>query len=97
VFWINVPIGTVLAVLAARFVPGSRDGAASRSFDLSGAPCVTSGLGLLVYAVVEAPAERLGDHARSRPPRGTKLSPTPGGCCCHGPDARGLGSDLTRF
>jgi MFS family permease len=51
IFFINVPIGTVLIVLAARFLPADRAAAGSRRFDALGAGVVTSGLLLLVYAL----------------------------------------------
>jgi EmrB/QacA subfamily drug resistance transporter len=52
VFFINVPIGLVTALLALRLVPTARAAAGSvREFDLPGAAAVVSGLVLLVYAV----------------------------------------------
>jgi EmrB/QacA subfamily drug resistance transporter len=51
IFFINVPIGAVLIVLAARFLPADRAAAGSRRFDALGAGVVTSGLLLLVYAL----------------------------------------------
>jgi EmrB/QacA subfamily drug resistance transporter len=51
---INVPIGIAVAVAALRVIPrGSRDRAAARSFDLSGALTVTAGLVVLTYGIVE--------------------------------------------
>src|SRR3954469_7749030 len=55
VFYLNVPIGLVLLALALRLLPESRDPSVTRSFDLPGALTVTSGLALLMYALVDAP------------------------------------------
>jgi EmrB/QacA subfamily drug resistance transporter len=54
VLFVNVPIGVVAAVLAARMLPESRH-TGDRSYDALGALTVTGGLTLLVYAMVEAP------------------------------------------
>ncbi len=51
VFFINVPIGIVAAVLAPRLVAESRGQLANRRLDLPGAVSVTAGLTLLVYAL----------------------------------------------
>src|SRR3954449_13099482 len=51
VLFVNVPIGIAAAVLAPRLLPESRD-ATHRYFDVQGAVLVTSGLALLVYALV---------------------------------------------
>ena len=52
VFFVNVPVGIVAFVLAARFVPESKAEGERRSFDLAGAATVTAGLIALVYAIV---------------------------------------------
>jgi EmrB/QacA subfamily drug resistance transporter len=55
IFFVNVPVGALALAMALRWVPESR--AASnghRTFDLAGAATVTSGLVLLVYAIVKA-------------------------------------------
>lgn len=52
IFWLNVPIGVVATVLAARLVPESR-GAAAR-LDLVGVAMVTAGVVAVVWAVVRA-------------------------------------------
>src|SRR3954468_10345098 len=44
VFYLNVPIGLVLLVLALRLLPESRDPSVARSFDVPGALTVTAGL-----------------------------------------------------
>ena len=54
VFWVNVPIGVLVAALAMRIVPESRASEMHRSFDLPGAISVTAGLSILVYALVDA-------------------------------------------
>jgi EmrB/QacA subfamily drug resistance transporter len=52
VFFINVPIGLVTALLSLRLVPTARPAAGSvRELDLPGAAAVVAGLVLLVYAV----------------------------------------------
>jgi EmrB/QacA subfamily drug resistance transporter len=52
IFFINVPIGIVTALLALRLVPRARTGAGSLSeLDLPGALTLISGLVLLVYAI----------------------------------------------
>ena len=65
VLWVNVPIGIVAALLAPRLLLESRSDEASRSFDIPGAVSVTSGLALLVYALVEAPDAGWGRRRRS--------------------------------
>jgi EmrB/QacA subfamily drug resistance transporter len=54
VFFVNVPVGIITIALALRYVAESRIEVAHRSFDLAGAVTVTSGLVLLVYAIVKA-------------------------------------------
>ncbi len=53
VFFVNVPVGVIAILLALRYVPESRVENA-RGFDIAGAVSVTAGLGLLVYALVNA-------------------------------------------
>src|SRR5207253_9302783 len=50
VFFVNVPVGTALAIATARYVPESRSQLAHRTFDLPGAAAVTGGLLALVSA-----------------------------------------------
>jgi len=52
VFFVNVPVGILTAVLAPRLLPESRDEDRSRSYDVLGAISATAGLILLVYALV---------------------------------------------
>ena len=56
IFFVNVPVGLAALAAAARIVPESRVEVAHRSFDLAGAVTVTSGLVVLVYAIVKAQA-----------------------------------------
>lgn len=53
-FLINVPIGIATIIAALRLVPESRHEGAVRHFDVAGAVTVTSGLMVLVYAIVKA-------------------------------------------
>jgi EmrB/QacA subfamily drug resistance transporter len=55
VFFLNVPLGLVLLVLAGKLLPESRDASVGRSFDLAGGLTVTAALALLMYTLVEAP------------------------------------------
>lgn len=54
VFFVNVPVGLVAAILAPFLIPESRGEPGQRSFDLAGALTVTAGLAILVYAVAGA-------------------------------------------
>src|SRR3954452_9155901 len=54
IFFVNVPVGLLALAAAVRFVPESRAEGARRAFDLAGAVSVTSGLVVLVYAIVKA-------------------------------------------
>jgi EmrB/QacA subfamily drug resistance transporter len=54
VFFVNVPVGIITLALALRYVSESRVNTDQRSFDVAGAVTVTSGLVLLVYAIVKA-------------------------------------------
>ncbi len=56
VFFVNVPVGVATIALALRYVAESRLTTARRAFDLAGAVTVTSGLVVLVYAIVKAQA-----------------------------------------
>jgi EmrB/QacA subfamily drug resistance transporter len=55
VFWINVPVGLAAVVLAVRVVPESRDPASRGRPDVVGALLLAAAVGLLAYALVEAP------------------------------------------
>ncbi|MDA4137349.1 MAG: MFS transporter [Thaumarchaeota archaeon] len=54
VFFINVPIGIIAALLTPLFIAESRGQASNRHLDLPGAASVTVGLSLLVYGLTEA-------------------------------------------
>jgi EmrB/QacA subfamily drug resistance transporter len=54
IFWINVPIGIIAALLAARFVPESK-AARPRAFDPVGQALVLIGLATLTWSVIEGP------------------------------------------
>jgi EmrB/QacA subfamily drug resistance transporter len=54
IFFVNVPVGIAAAVLAWRYVPESHAEQRPDSFDFAGAVTVTSGLIVLVYAIVKA-------------------------------------------
>src|SRR5271170_389216 len=54
IFFINVPIGIVAALLTPRFIAESSGQLLDRHLDLPGAVTVTGGLALLVYALTEA-------------------------------------------
>jgi EmrB/QacA subfamily drug resistance transporter len=55
IFYLNVPIGAALLILAPRIVPESRLAGLRRHFDPLGAITVTGGLLLLVYALSKGP------------------------------------------
>src|SRR6478735_9680485 len=54
VFFINLPIGIAAALLSLRFIPESRAEDKPETADVAGAVTVTSGLLVLVYAIVKA-------------------------------------------
>src|SRR5579871_4402930 len=54
IFIVNVPVGIVTVLLTLFYVPESRADLQHRTFDLAGAVTVTSGLVVLVYAIVKA-------------------------------------------
>ena len=55
IFYLNVPIGAAVLLLARRVVPESRLHSARRSYDPLGAVTVTGVLVILVYAISQAP------------------------------------------
>jgi EmrB/QacA subfamily drug resistance transporter len=59
IFFVNVPVGIVTVILSARLIRESR-GQAGGSFDVLGAVLVTSGLIVLVYAIVKAESDGWG-------------------------------------
>jgi EmrB/QacA subfamily drug resistance transporter len=54
IFIVNVPVGIATLLATLRFIPESRADLEHRTFDLAGAVTVTSGLVVLVYAIVKA-------------------------------------------
>jgi EmrB/QacA subfamily drug resistance transporter len=54
IFYVNIPVGIAVFVAALRYVPESKDERAHKAFDVAGAITVTSGLLILVYAIVKA-------------------------------------------
>jgi EmrB/QacA subfamily drug resistance transporter len=54
IFWINIPVGALAFVLAARFVPESR-AVRPRRPDVAGQALVMIALAALTYAIIEAP------------------------------------------
>ena len=59
IFFINVPVCLLVAVLAPTLLKDSR-GPGRRGFDVTGAVTVTAALIVLVYAVIEAPTSSAG-------------------------------------
>ncbi|WP_327248751.1 MFS transporter [Streptomyces sp. NBC_01320] len=55
VFWVNVPVGTLVLVLAPAMLRESRDRTRSRSFDFPGALTIAPALVLLVYVITRVP------------------------------------------
>ena len=60
VFFINLPLGLVAYVVAARYVPESRDEQATGGLDWPGVGALVIGLGGLLYALIEGPLLGLG-------------------------------------
>ncbi|MGH2890209.1 MAG: DHA2 family efflux MFS transporter permease subunit [Solirubrobacteraceae bacterium] len=60
IFLINLPLGAIVAVLAARHVPESRDETASGRLDWAGATLATAGLAGATYAMISGPSHGLG-------------------------------------
>jgi EmrB/QacA subfamily drug resistance transporter len=56
IFLVNIPIVAIAVGLGAKFVPPSRDPSTSK-LDLGGAVLSMTGLGLLVWALIEAPSK----------------------------------------
>jgi len=54
VMYVNVPIGLLVAWLAPRVLPAGEPQVDGGGFDLAGALTVTAGLGLAIYALVDA-------------------------------------------
>src|SRR3954471_18085290 len=58
IFFINVPIGVVTAVLATRLLPHDRGVGLSAGADVAGAVLITGALMLLVYTMVKPAADK---------------------------------------
>jgi predicted MFS family arabinose efflux permease len=56
VFFVNVPVGVLAAVLAPRLLPAGRRPAGGPGLDVPGASVATLGLALLVYGLSQAPS-----------------------------------------
>ena len=67
IFFINVPVAAAVAALSPVLRRREPRGGRTRRFDLAGALTITVALVALVYAVVEAPAGRLGRPADAGP------------------------------
>lgn len=61
IFWINVPIAVLVLVLAPRLLVESKDPAATGRVDLLGVPIGTIGVGLMMFAIVQAESWGLDD------------------------------------
>jgi EmrB/QacA subfamily drug resistance transporter len=55
VFWINIPVGLVAVLLAARVIPESKDQHTRGRPDLVGAILLAAAVGLIAFALVKAP------------------------------------------
>lgn len=53
VFFVNVPVGVVVAALALVILPAAGPTAVKKGFDLAGAVTSTAGLALLIYSLVD--------------------------------------------
>jgi EmrB/QacA subfamily drug resistance transporter len=56
-FLINLPLALAVVLVAARHVPETRDESAAGRLDLAGAASAAIGLGLVIYALTEGPAQ----------------------------------------
>jgi EmrB/QacA subfamily drug resistance transporter len=54
VLWVNAPVALAAAAMAPALLAESRSESASRHFDTAGAVCVTAGISVLVYGLVDA-------------------------------------------
>jgi EmrB/QacA subfamily drug resistance transporter len=61
IFFVNVPVGALVLLLAPRVVRESRAPEVGRNFDAIGASSVTAGIALLVYAISKAPVDGWND------------------------------------
>jgi MFS family permease len=63
VFLVNVPLAVLALALAFRLIPTAQQRAATRGFDLPGALSVTTGVTLVVFALVQGPTLGWGSPA----------------------------------
>jgi EmrB/QacA subfamily drug resistance transporter len=63
VFFVNVPLAATVFALAFALIPADRRPTARRSFDLPGALSATTGVTLMVFALVQGPALGWGSPA----------------------------------
>jgi EmrB/QacA subfamily drug resistance transporter len=61
IFFVNVPVGALVLLIAPRVVRESRAPGERQGFDVVGAISVTGGLALLVYAISKAPVDGWGN------------------------------------
>jgi EmrB/QacA subfamily drug resistance transporter len=61
IFFVNVPVGALVLLLAPRVVRESRAPGDGHAYDLVGASSVTAGLALLVYGISKAPVDGWGN------------------------------------
>lgn len=61
-FFVNVPIGLMVAFLVPRIIPDSKPELTNRHLDLPGAVLATSGMMMLVFGLVKAPQYGWGDE-----------------------------------
>lgn len=54
IFWINVPVGIVVLILAPRLLRESKNPMATGKIDLVGVPIGTAGIGLVMFAIVRS-------------------------------------------
>jgi EmrB/QacA subfamily drug resistance transporter len=62
IFFINLPLGLVVLLLAVRYVPESRASATRDRLDLPGALLVMAALAGITYGLIEGPAHGWHDH-----------------------------------
>ena len=63
VFYLNLPVGIALVLLAPRYLQESRVGNALRHFDVAGASTITGSLMVLVYALTRATQDGWGSDS----------------------------------
>ncbi|HET6875397.1 MAG TPA: MFS transporter [Acidimicrobiales bacterium] len=56
VFWVNLPVAVVAVIASLRLLPESREPGVVHHPDIAGASLLAAGVGLVAYALVEAPS-----------------------------------------